>query len=111
MLTVSIGQVIRLRIFVFLIAALAVLAWRFILSPTSARVGAVSPDVVISQVYGAGGNSGASFQNDFIELFNRGNATVDLTGWAVQYSGFNPDFLSVPVKGLTGLPCLSPFGD
>jgi hypothetical protein len=33
---------------------------------------AQSPDVVVSQVYGGGGNSGATYRNDFIELFNRG---------------------------------------
>src|SRR5437867_12536526 len=33
---------------------------------------AVSNTVVISQVYGGGGNSGATLKNDFIELFNRG---------------------------------------
>ena len=33
---------------------------------------AISPDIVISQVYGGGGNSGATLTNDFIELFNRG---------------------------------------
>ncbi|MFZ2492962.1 MAG: lamin tail domain-containing protein, partial [Thermoanaerobaculia bacterium] len=43
-------------------------------------------DVVISQVYGGGGNSGAPFKNDFIELFNRGTATVNLAGWSVQYA-------------------------
>ncbi|MBK7601510.1 MAG: lamin tail domain-containing protein [Acidobacteria bacterium] len=42
--------------------------------------------VVISQIYGAGGNSGAIYRNDFIELFNRGSSTVDLNGWAVAYS-------------------------
>jgi predicted extracellular nuclease len=45
----------------------------------------VSPNVVISQVYGGGGNAGATYRNDFIELFNRGNAAVSLTGWSVQY--------------------------
>jgi hypothetical protein len=40
--------------------------------------------VVISQVYGGGGNAGSTWTNDFIELFNRGNTPVDLTGWAVQ---------------------------
>ncbi|MGW8767551.1 lamin tail domain-containing protein [Streptomyces sp. NPDC055815] len=49
--------------------------------------GAVSPDVVISQVYGGGGNTGATFTNDFIELFNRSAAPVSLNGWSVQYSG------------------------
>ncbi len=42
--------------------------------------------VVVSQVYGGGGNTGAQYQNDFIELFNRGNLTVDITGWSVQYA-------------------------
>lgn len=47
---------------------------------------AASPDVVISQVYGGGGNSGATYTNDFIELFNRGTSTVNLAGWSVQYA-------------------------
>ena len=47
---------------------------------------AVSPDIVISQVYGGGGNSGATFRNDFIELFNRGASAVDVTGWSVHYA-------------------------
>jgi uncharacterized protein len=42
-------------------------------------------DVVISQVYGGGGNAGAPLQSDFIELFNRGVTPVNLTGWSVQY--------------------------
>ena len=43
-------------------------------------------DVVISQVYGAGGNSGATRNADFVELFNRGTAEVTLTGWSLQYA-------------------------
>lgn len=42
--------------------------------------------VVISQVYGGGGNSGATLRNDFIELFNAGSASVSLAGWSVQYA-------------------------
>lgn len=42
-------------------------------------------DVVISQVYGGGGNSGSTYKNDFVELFNRGICPVDITGWSVQY--------------------------
>jgi uncharacterized protein len=45
-----------------------------------------SPDVVISEVYGGGGNSGATYTHDYIELFNRGTNAVDLTGWSVQYA-------------------------
>ncbi|MDX6414800.1 MAG: uncharacterized protein QOH23_2210 [Gaiellaceae bacterium] len=45
-----------------------------------------SADLVISQIYAGGGNAGATFANDYIELFNRGNSTIDLTGWSVQYA-------------------------
>ena len=47
---------------------------------------AISPDIVISEVYGGGGNSGAPFTHDFIEIYNRGATPVDLTGWSVQYA-------------------------
>ncbi len=47
---------------------------------------AVSTDVVISQVYGGGGNAGATYTHDFIELFNRGTSSVSLTGWSLQYA-------------------------
>lgn len=43
-------------------------------------------DVVISQIYGGGGNSGAPYRNDYIELYNRGSEAVSLVGWSVQYS-------------------------
>ena len=42
--------------------------------------------VVISQAYGGGGNTGATLKNDFVELFNAGNAAVSLAGWSVQYN-------------------------
>lgn len=42
--------------------------------------------VVISQVYGGGGNSGSTYTHDFIELFNRGTNSVSLNGWSVQYA-------------------------
>jgi hypothetical protein len=41
--------------------------------------------VVISQVYGGGGNTGATYTHDFIELFNRGSVAQSLNGWSVQY--------------------------
>lgn len=42
--------------------------------------------VVISQIYGGGGNSGAAYKNDYIELFNAGTTPVSLSGWSVQYA-------------------------
>jgi hypothetical protein len=50
---------------------------------------AVSTTVVISQVYGGAGcgTAGCStYQNDYIELFNRSNAPVSLNGYSVQYN-------------------------
>jgi hypothetical protein len=49
-------------------------------------VAAVSPNIVIGQVYGGGGNAGATYTNDFVELFNRGTLPVNLAGWSVQYA-------------------------
>lgn len=51
-----------------------------------AIVHAVSNTVIISQIYGGGGNSGAEYKNDYIELFNRGTTSVSLNGWSVQYA-------------------------
>ena len=45
-----------------------------------------SGGVVVSQIYGGGGNAGASYANDFVELFNPGASSVDLTGWSIQYA-------------------------
>lgn len=42
--------------------------------------------VVISQVYGGGGNAGATYKNDFVELFNPTAASVNLSTWSVQYA-------------------------
>src|SRR5450830_1217754 len=45
-----------------------------------------APHLVISQIYGAGGNSGASLTNDYIELFNPTSAPVSLSGLSGQYA-------------------------
>ncbi len=42
--------------------------------------------VVISQVYGGGGNAGSIYKNDYIELYNAGATDVSLSGWSVQYA-------------------------
>lgn len=57
-------------------------------------------DIVISQMYGGGGNTGADLTNDFIELFNRGLAPVNITGWTVQYaSAVGTSWASTPLSG------------
>lgn len=56
------------------------------ISGTVTKAAPAGAAVVISQVYGGGGNSGAIYKNDFIELYNRSAVAVDLSGWSVQYS-------------------------
>ena len=51
----------------------------------TAHAWAASTTVVITQIYGAGGNSGAVLDSDFVELFNLSPAPVSLNGWSIQY--------------------------
>lgn len=46
----------------------------------------VHAQVVISQVYGGGGNAGATYTHDFVELFNRGASSIDLSNHSIQYT-------------------------
>lgn len=68
-----------------LLACLAVLLSSVLVSPPQA-VKASANGIVISQIYGGGGNAGSTFKNDFIEIFNADGATVNLNGWSVQYA-------------------------
>ncbi len=42
--------------------------------------------VRISQVYGGGGNAGATYKQDFVEIYNPGTSAVDISGWSIQYA-------------------------
>nr|WP_292832060.1 ExeM/NucH family extracellular endonuclease [Microbacterium sp.] len=53
--------------------------------PASAAVSPTSA-LVISEVYGGGGNSGATYNRDFIELANVGVDAIDLSSYSVQYA-------------------------
>src|SRR5215831_12570329 len=72
------------------------------MSHRSDTLRATSPSIVISQVYGGGGNSGALYTNDFIELYNSGSTAVTLTGWSVQYGSATGNSWS-GVTPLTGI--------
>jgi hypothetical protein len=65
--------------------------------------GAVSPNIVISQIYSGRPNGSAALplaRNDFIELFNRGSVAVNVDGWTVQYAAQNDDvWLSIRLSG------------
>ena len=62
-----------------LLTLLLLPAWLALGAPSRAAV-------MISQVYGGGGNSGASYANDYVELHNSGAAAVSVAGWSVQYA-------------------------
>ena len=65
-----------------LLAALLTLAVLVIPAAAGSGTGAI----VISQIFGGGGNAGAPFASDYVELFNKGSSAVDVTGWSVQYA-------------------------
>ena len=73
--------------------------------PTPTPITGLVTQIVISQIFGGGGNSGAPFRNDFIEIFNRGNTPVNLSGWSVQYASATASTWSVtPLTSVTLLP-------
>lgn len=56
--------------------------------------------VLISQVYGAGGSSGAGRRNDYVELYNRSGSTQSLSNWTVQYAKDNgTSWTAIPLSG------------
>jgi hypothetical protein len=66
-----------------LLALLSALA--LLLAAASAR-GSGSGSIVVGEVFAAGGNSGAAYANDYVELFNRGASAVAVDGWSLQYA-------------------------
>src|SRR5579864_1217169 len=60
-----------------------------------------STTLVISQVYGGGGNGGATYKNDFIEILNISSSPISLNGYSVQYAATAGSFSS---SNLTLLP-------
>lgn len=66
--------------------AIAVAGTGLAFAPVAPVAQAASADVVVSEVYGGGGNTGAPWANDFVELRNNGSAAVSVAGWSVQYA-------------------------
>ena len=66
-------------------------------------LGAAQAQMVISQVYGGGGNSGATLKSDFIELHNNGSDAISIEGWSVQYASSSGSSWQVtPLTGSIG---------
>jgi 5'-nucleotidase len=73
-----------------------------------ARAATDASQVVISEVYGGGASGGATWQRDYVELYNPTGQPVDLAGTSVQYrsaagtgdpSGVTALTGSIPAKG------------
>ncbi|MET3944375.1 ExeM/NucH family extracellular endonuclease [Corynebacterium mucifaciens] len=69
-----------------------VLSASFIVALAAGTVSVVAPtasaapdgsSVVINEVYGGGGNSGAKYTHDFVELYNPTDQDIDLAGWTI----------------------------
>ena len=73
---------------VFLLSFSAFATYRLV---TPAPAAVVSTTIVISQVYGAGGNTGATLRNDYVELFNLSSSPVSLNGMSLQYASYFTD--------------------
>ena len=95
------------------VGALALVVLVVVFLVTGSRTGArdsraalPSPNIVISQFYGGGGNvAGSQFTHDFIELFNRGSQPVSLGGWSTQYaSATGTNWLVAPLPNVTLQP-------
>jgi len=84
-----------------LAAALAAAVAGLTLAPAPAAQ-AVSSGLVISEVYGGGGNSGATYTNDFIELYNPTSAPISVDGMSVQYRSSGGTSAATGVTALTG---------
>jgi hypothetical protein len=74
-------------------AAAAVLCV-FAISSQARAQSVADSNIRISQIYTRGGESGAIYQNDFIELYNRGNSVVDISGWSLNITSFEGSFNS-----------------
>lgn len=59
--------------------------------------------IIISQIYGGGGNSGAVYKNDFIELHNPSEKTISLDDWSIQYASASSVNTNFSVTDLTGI--------
>lgn len=82
---------------------LAILAAATLILAPSAHVSQASANgLVISAIYGGGGNLGSTYTHDYIEIFNAGSTPVSLAGFSVQYSKANGTFWAKTTLGHVG---------
>ncbi|MFM7710096.1 MAG: lamin tail domain-containing protein [Ferruginibacter sp.] len=74
----------------------------FLFSMLGAR--SQSTTIVISQVYGGGGNTGAPFTTDYVELHNVSGVSQSLSGLSIQYASATSTGVW---SGVSALPAVS----
>ena len=66
---------------------------------------AAAGDLVLSQIYSGGGNPGSTYQNNYIEIFNRTNSAVSFDRWRISLAeatgGFNQTFSFSSSRGIS----------
>jgi hypothetical protein len=62
------------------------IAFVYFIALAGMQMSAQTDHVVISQVYGGGGNAGATYNRDFVEIFNPSPSAVVMTNWSIQYA-------------------------
>lgn len=58
--------------------------------------------LMIYEVYGGGGNNGATYKNDYVVLYNGTNSTIDLSSYSLQYASKSGTFNEKNINVLTG---------
>lgn len=78
-------------------------------APSLVRLpGLIDRPVIIRQIYTSGGSSGAAYDRDFVELYNRSTSPVSLAGWSLQLaSAFGGAFFGSSPATLTPLPAIN----
>ncbi len=88
------------RKFVALAAGLGLVSSALLIAPLSAS--AASTGLVITEVYGGGGNVGANLNADFVELYNPTASDISLDGKSLQYRSATGTGAANGVAGLSG---------
>lgn len=65
---------------------------------------AASTGLVINEVYGGGGNNGAVYTNDYIELFNPTDTPISLDGKSLQYRAASATVAAPGSSGVFAFP-------
>jgi endonuclease I len=70
---------------------------------TSSGGGSTVNHLIVYEIYGGGGNTGSTYTNDYIVLYNPTSSLVSVAGWTVQYASaigtsWSPTLLSGSIQ-------------